>query len=155
MTQGDGFSGCFAGVYRMRLGPDARLVIPQTFREQLRGDTVMLGLGPRHGIIVILPPEVWSSSWRQLGEATLAGLALNCDEARIDRYLSFADSVAVSAQGRITLPRCFIAWAGLDPGEVMLWGLGNKILVMSLHAFGALMTEAHGDPIAALDEIYT
>jgi DNA-binding transcriptional regulator/RsmH inhibitor MraZ len=151
-TEGGGV--CFAGVYRMRLGSGGRLVIPKAFRDQLETDTVTVGLAPRRGALVIMPPGVLGAALQKLAEEARRGLALTYDQTKMARYLDMCRQTPVSAQGRITLHRVFLGWALRDEAEAVLLGLGDKILVVGAMAFDAMAVETRDALALELATVY-
>lgn len=118
----------FYGVYNHSIDAKGRMIVPQSFREQL-GERIIVGVNMAQSSIVIYPYDVWRRNVDMLTDLTEEDISA---EVFLERFsmLSF-DNVSFDPQGRVLIPAALRELFLRDASGVQVSGAKDYIRVVS------------------------
>ncbi|HLH81113.1 MAG TPA: division/cell wall cluster transcriptional repressor MraZ [Chthonomonas sp.] len=117
------------GRFEHALDDKGRVIIPQRFRETL-GSKFVLTIGPDHHIRAY-PMPVWEALENQLISASLYD-ELDPDLIFLQRMFGNCEFVSPDREFRLSIPRHFREWAGMEEGDiVVIIGSGTRLEIWS------------------------
>lgn len=111
----------FLGEHRHGLDAKGRVIFPVRMRSELGAQVVLQkGIEP---CLYVLPPDEWERQVQRVTDLPTT----NPDARRYARhFFSQASSERIDAQGRLTVPPSFRAYAGLER-DVVVVGAGRRV----------------------------
>ncbi len=140
----------FYGVYNHSIDAKGRMIVPQSFREQL-GERIIVGVNMAQSSIVIYPYQVWRRNVDMLTELTLEDISA---EVFLERFsmLSF-DNVNFDPQGRVLIPAALRELFLRDATGVQVSGAKDYIRVVSSTQAASETERFHEEHPAPLRDI--
>jgi MraZ protein len=136
------------GEYRHALDDRGRIAVPARFRTRLaEGATLTRWLD---ACIAVFPRDAWA----ELAEK-LRSLPLASTQAReFGRFMSSgAVDVELDRQGRLLVPGYLRTYAGLQPGEVIVVGVLNRLEIWAPSAWEPYRSRIEDAPEALAEQL--
>ncbi len=130
----------FFGHFFYSVDNKGRVAIPNCFRKALPQESNgRLVLNKGHDRTLSIHPL---SVWKKVVGGTLPKLSVNQRESRILRWglAANANEVILDAQGRISIPKELLDFAGITD-EVVIFGAGSYFIMTNPEAFNKLQKE--------------
>lgn len=136
------------GEYRHALDDRGRVAVPARFRGRLAdGVTLTRWLD---SCVAVFPRE----AWEELAEKLRALPVSSPDARQFGRFMaSGAVEVELDRQGRVLVPGFLRAYAGLEPGEVIVVGALNRLEIWSPSAWEPYRSRIEGAPEALAEQL--
>lgn len=140
----------FYGVYNHSIDVKGRMIVPQSFREQM-GERIIVGVNMAQSSIVIYPYDVWRRNVEMLTELTEEDVSA---EIFLERFsmLSF-DNVSFDPQGRVLIPAALRDLYLRDATGVQVSGAKDYVRVVSSEQAANETDRFHNEHPAPLQDI--
>ena len=136
------------GEYRHTLDDRGRVAVPARFRARLaEGATLTRWLD---SCVAVFPREAWD----ELADKLRALPVGSADARQFARFMaSGAVEVDLDRQGRLLVPGYLRAYAGLQPGEVVVVGALSRLEIWAPSAWEPYRSRIEGSPEALAEQL--